>query len=46
MTDEPCEATLQSVFSETKGRGMVSQTDILEASLIHKEDPYAAVQIQ
>lgn len=46
MTDEPCETKLQCVSTETKGRGMVSQTDTLEASLIHKEDPYAVVRVK
>ncbi|PIN26923.1 Histone-lysine N-methyltransferase [Handroanthus impetiginosus] len=34
---------LQCVSTTTKGRGMISLMDIPIASLIHKEDPYAAI---
>ncbi|EYU20145.1 hypothetical protein MIMGU_mgv1a002206mg [Erythranthe guttata] len=34
---------LKYVSTTTKGRGMTSFTDIPLASLIHKEDPYAAI---
>lgn len=43
MTDDPCQIELQCVPTRTKGRGMATLADIPEASLIHKEDPYAAV---
>ncbi|KAL2540000.1 Tetratricopeptide repeat (TPR)-like superfamily protein [Abeliophyllum distichum] len=43
LGDEPLQIKLQSVPTPTKGRGMVSLTDIPRASLIHKEDPYAAI---
>ncbi|KAJ0753092.1 putative chromatin remodeling SET family [Helianthus annuus] len=34
---------LQCVETETKGRGMVSLTDIPQATLLHAEEPYAAI---
>lgn len=45
MTDEPLQMELQCVSTPSKGRGMISLTNIPMASLIHKEDPYAAVWI-
>ncbi|KZV30020.1 SET and MYND domain-containing protein 4-like [Dorcoceras hygrometricum] len=41
--DEPLQVELQCAFTPTKGRGMTSYTDVPQASLIHKEDPYAAI---
>ncbi|XP_073296910.1 uncharacterized protein [Primulina huaijiensis] len=41
--DEPLQVELQCIFTPTKGRGMTSYTDVPQASLIHKEDPYAAI---
>ncbi|XP_073123784.1 uncharacterized protein [Henckelia pumila] len=41
--DEPLQVELQCVFTPTKGRGMTSYTDVPQASLIHKEDPHAAI---
>ncbi|GMP23770.1 hypothetical protein CsSME_00001247 [Camellia sinensis var. sinensis] len=43
VTDEPHQIKLQCVSSPTKGRGMVSLTDIPQSSLIHAEEPYAAI---
>lgn len=39
----PSEIKLQCVKTPDKGRGMVSQFDIPQASLIHAEEPYAVV---
>nr|GME07068.1 SET and MYND domain-containing protein 4 isoform X1 [Ipomoea batatas] len=43
MLDEPDRANMQCVCLPTKGRGMVSLADIPIGSLVHKEDPYAAI---
>ncbi|KAI8031024.1 hypothetical protein LOK49_LG01G01123 [Camellia lanceoleosa] len=43
VTDEPHQIKLQCVSSPTKGRGMVSLTDIPQSSLIHAEEPHAAI---
>ncbi|KAL0298280.1 UNVERIFIED_CONTAM: Stress-induced-phosphoprotein 1 [Sesamum radiatum] len=43
VTDEQLQVELQCVSTPTKGRGMMTSTDISLASLIHKEDPYAAI---
>lgn len=43
MTDEPDQVKLQCLLTTTKGRGMFCVDDVSEASLVHKEDPYAAV---
>ncbi|RAL52269.1 hypothetical protein DM860_016118 [Cuscuta australis] len=43
VTDEADQANVECVPFSTKGRGMVSRTDIHLASLVHKEDPYAAI---
>lgn len=43
LGDEPLQIKLHSVSTATKGRGMASLSDIPQASLIHKEDPYAAI---
>lgn len=43
VTDESIQMELQCVSTTTKGRGMTSFINIPLASLIHKEDPYAAV---
>ncbi|KAK6135587.1 hypothetical protein DH2020_030695 [Rehmannia glutinosa] len=45
-SDERLQMDLQCVSTTTKGRGMVSSTDIPLASLIHKEDPYAAILLK
>ncbi|KAK4433451.1 Stress-induced-phosphoprotein 1 [Sesamum alatum] len=42
-SDEQLQVELQCVSTPAKGRGMTSFTDIPLASLIHKEDPYAAI---
>lgn len=41
--DELHQIKLQCVSTPTKGRGMVSLTDIPQASLLHTEEPYAAI---
>ncbi|XP_022890240.1 SET and MYND domain-containing protein 4 isoform X4 [Olea europaea var. sylvestris] len=43
LGDEPLQIKLHSVCTATKGRGMASLSDIPQATLIHKEDPYAAI---
>lgn len=43
MTDEPDHVKIQCLLT-TKGRGMFCVDDVAEASLVHKEDPFAAVQ--
>lgn len=42
MTDEPDHVKIQCLLT-TKGRGMFCVDDVAEASLVHKEDPFAAV---
>lgn len=42
-TDEQCNTKLQCVGTPNKGRGMVSATDIPPSSLIHREEPIAAL---
>ena len=46
MTDEPLQIKLQCVSTPTKGRGMASLTDTSQASLVHIEEPYAAVRVK
>lgn len=41
--DEPCQLKLSQVSTPDKGRGMASQCDIPQASLVHKEEPYALI---
>ncbi|KAI7727874.1 hypothetical protein M8C21_005859 [Ambrosia artemisiifolia] len=41
--DQLQDIQLQCVETETKGRGMVSLTDIPQATLLHAEEPYAAI---
>ncbi|KAJ9545735.1 hypothetical protein OSB04_025442 [Centaurea solstitialis] len=41
--DQPQQIQLQCVSTEMKGRGMVSLTDVPQATLLHTEEPYAAV---
>ncbi|KAL3834718.1 hypothetical protein ACJIZ3_009454 [Penstemon smallii] len=43
ISDELLQTKLQCVSTPTKGRGMTSYNDIPQGSLIHKEDPYAAI---
>ncbi|XP_071929800.1 uncharacterized protein [Coffea arabica] len=43
IPDEPCQIKLQCVSTTTKGRGLTTLADIPEASLVHEEDPYAAI---
>jgi hypothetical protein len=43
VTDEPCQLKLSQVSTPDKGRGMASQCDIPQASLVHKEEPYSLV---
>ncbi|KAJ0970216.1 hypothetical protein J5N97_023093 [Dioscorea zingiberensis] len=42
-SDEPLLAVLQCVSTPSKGRGMTSVDDIAPASLIHSEEPLAAI---
>ncbi|KAG6736984.1 hypothetical protein POTOM_060066 [Populus tomentosa] len=42
--DEPHQLKLSQVSTPDKGRGMASQCDIPQASLVHKEEPYALIQ--
>ncbi|XP_075111247.1 uncharacterized protein LOC142181709 isoform X3 [Nicotiana tabacum] len=42
VPDEPDQVKLRCLFKKTKGRGMFCVDDVSEASLVHKEDPYAA----
>lgn len=42
-TDEPPQIKLLCVTTPDKGRGMASQCGIPQASLVHKEEPYAMV---
>ncbi|KAL8151504.1 hypothetical protein V2J09_021312 [Rumex salicifolius] len=41
--DEKLKVKIHCVHTPTKGRGMASQVDISEASVVHKEEPYAAI---
>ncbi|XP_034912260.1 uncharacterized protein [Populus alba] len=41
--DEPHQLKLSQVSTPDKGRGMASQCDIPQASLVHKEEPYALI---
>ncbi|XP_065847577.1 uncharacterized protein [Euphorbia lathyris] len=41
--DEPLQTKLSRVTTADKGRGMVSSCDIPQASLVHKETPYALI---
>lgn len=43
VTEEPVQVKLRCVTSPDKGRGMASQCDIPEATLVHIEEPYAMV---
>lgn len=43
VTEEPVQAKLQCVTTPDKGRGITSQYDIPEGSLVHSEEPYAVV---
>ncbi|KAK9282913.1 hypothetical protein L1049_011138 [Liquidambar formosana] len=43
IIDEPCQIKLQCISTPTKGRGMVSLGDTPQASLVHTEEPYAAI---
>lgn len=43
MADESHQIELQCVTTPDKGRGMASKNDIPPASLIHTEEPFAAV---
>ncbi|XP_043706247.1 SET and MYND domain-containing protein 4 isoform X2 [Telopea speciosissima] len=43
MIDEPHPKVLQCVSTPTKGRGMASIIDIAKATLVHTEEPYAAI---
>ncbi|KAL6532980.1 hypothetical protein OROMI_027092 [Orobanche minor] len=46
VTDEPFQMELHCVTTTSKGRGMASSTDIRVSSLVHKEDPYAAILLK
>ncbi|KAL9247785.1 hypothetical protein vseg_021177 [Gypsophila vaccaria] len=41
--DEVLQSKIQCVTTPTKGRGMASLCDIPAASLLHREEPYAAI---
>ncbi|PKI76469.1 SET and MYND domain-containing protein 4 [Punica granatum] len=41
--DEKCEVELECVVTPDKGRGMVSKGEVPPSSLVHIEEPYAAV---
>lgn len=43
VTDESVQVQLQCVTTPDKGRGITSQYDIPEGSLVHSEEPYAVV---
>ncbi|XP_076953579.1 uncharacterized protein LOC143627690 [Bidens hawaiensis] len=43
VSDQLQDIKLQCVETETKGRGMVSLTDIPQSTLLHAEEPYAAI---
>ncbi|KAK2988946.1 hypothetical protein RJ640_026214, partial [Escallonia rubra] len=43
LTDDLHQIKLKCVSTPTKGRGMVPLTDVPQASLIHTEEPYAAI---
>ncbi|KAI3508397.1 hypothetical protein L1887_23404 [Cichorium endivia] len=43
INDQPQQIQLQCVTTETKGRGMVCLTEIPPATLLHTEEPYAAI---
>ncbi|XP_044461644.1 SET and MYND domain-containing protein 4 isoform X4 [Mangifera indica] len=43
VPDEPVQVNLQCVITPDKGRGMASQCDIPESSLVHREEPYAVI---
>ncbi|KAJ4971185.1 hypothetical protein NE237_004284 [Protea cynaroides] len=43
MINEARPKVLHCVSTPTKGRGMASSVDIAEASLVHTEEPYAAI---
>ncbi|CAH9090680.1 unnamed protein product [Cuscuta epithymum] len=43
VTDEPIQGNVQCVSLSTKGRGIVSCANIHLGTLVHKEDPYAAI---
>lgn len=45
VADEPLQLKLKCTSTRAKGRGMASLSDIAQGSLIHTEDPYAAVRI-
>ncbi|GER50861.1 tetratricopeptide repeat protein [Striga asiatica] len=46
VTDERLQMDLHCVSTTAKGRGMAASTDIPLASLIHKEEPYAAILLK
>ncbi|XP_070025728.1 histone-lysine N-methyltransferase ASHR1 [Nicotiana sylvestris] len=46
VPDEPDQVKLRCLFKKTKGRGMFCVDDVSEASLVHKEDPYAAIVLK
>ncbi|KAJ0102835.1 hypothetical protein Patl1_05341 [Pistacia atlantica] len=43
VPEDPLQVKLQCVSTPDKGRGMASQCDIPEASLVHREEPYAVI---
>ncbi|XP_047311475.1 SET and MYND domain-containing protein DDB_G0284059 [Impatiens glandulifera] len=43
IADESYKQVLQCVHTPAKGRGMVSVTDVPQASLVHVEEPFASI---
>ncbi|KAL6131750.1 hypothetical protein ACLB2K_070123 [Fragaria x ananassa] len=43
VLDEPQQMKLQCVTTPEKGKGLASMVDILQASLVHTEDPFATI---
>ncbi|KAK8936401.1 hypothetical protein KSP39_PZI013025 [Platanthera zijinensis] len=43
VTEAPCDIKLHCISTPDKGRGMISSNDISPASLIHLEEPFAAI---
>ncbi|KAJ0045828.1 hypothetical protein Pint_05245 [Pistacia integerrima] len=43
VPEDPLQVKLECVSTPDKGRGMASQCDIPEASLVHREEPYAVI---
>ncbi|KMZ61009.1 hypothetical protein ZOSMA_55G00610 [Zostera marina] len=46
IVSEPCSAILECITTKTKGRGMVSLCDVFPSSMVHYEEPLAAVVLK